>query len=384
MTQSNITNNNRFHWIDRTKGLAILGIVLFHFFQSYPDRVTLINVLDRNFARVGYAAVDIFFLMAGFNTSYALVKRSLKVGKDKIETNWKSWLQKRLIRLYPSYWLAVLLSCLLYSIFRDFEIRWDWNFIFSILGLTGVHSQSFNPGFWFVSVIIQAYILTPIILNVGKDNPSRILQIGILLGVLNKIIAYYFLWEKTLLPNNSYNYLFFLQNNFIGSYIFPFCIGLYWGFIYAKNKKLRKIDIQTSTITFILGLLMYGLLIFQKVDIIYKLGFDMLFTPMLFIGIKFLFSALEKVKIVGWLLSFISILGIYSYEIYLVHQPMYFAVLAPLRNILEMDRYPKIIVILGICMVWLTVYVFIFIKLENFINKIIDNLSQKKHHNLNN
>ncbi|TAE60314.1 MAG: acyltransferase [Nostocales cyanobacterium] len=378
MKTSDVKSNNRFHWIDRTKGLAILGIVLFHFFQNYPERETFINILDRNFARIGYAAVDIFFLMAGFNTSYALVNRSLKAGKNKIETNWKSWLQKRLIRLYPSYWLAVVSTCLLYSIFGDFKITWNWNFIISVLGLAGVHNQSFNPGFWFFSVILQAYLLTPIIFNICKNKPLKILQTGILLGVLNKVIAAYFLLEILLFDHNSYNYLFFLQNNFIGSYIFPFCMGLYWGFIYAENKELRKIDIRISIITFIIGLLMYGLLIVMKVDIIYMLGFDILFTPMFFIGIKSLFSTVEKFNFLGWLLSFMSILGIYSYQVYLVHQPMYFVILRPLSKMLNMDHYSKTVVILVISMILLAIYVFTFTKLENLINKIVDNFSMKK------
>ncbi|MBK1990152.1 acyltransferase [Sphaerospermopsis aphanizomenoides BCCUSP55] len=114
MNIQNQTKNQRFHWIDRTKGLAKIGIVLFHFLQNYPERIQLINILDRNFARVGYAAVDIFFLMAGFNTSYALMSRAIKQGNDTIKINWKSWVVKRLLRLYPSYWLAVIFTCLLY------------------------------------------------------------------------------------------------------------------------------------------------------------------------------------------------------------------------------------------------------------------------------
>ncbi|HAG80759.1 MAG TPA: hypothetical protein DCL61_06215, partial [Cyanobacteria bacterium UBA12227] len=72
MSNLNPTSKKRLHWVDQTKGLAILGIVLFHFFQNYPDRLGLVQILDRNGARLGYAAVDIFFVIAGFNTSYTL------------------------------------------------------------------------------------------------------------------------------------------------------------------------------------------------------------------------------------------------------------------------------------------------------------------------
>ncbi len=48
MNTQNSTQKNRFHWIDRTKGLAILGIVLFHLFQNYPEGNQLIIVFDIN------------------------------------------------------------------------------------------------------------------------------------------------------------------------------------------------------------------------------------------------------------------------------------------------------------------------------------------------
>lgn len=375
MNISNTQPKNRFHWIDRTKGLAILGIVLFHFFQNYPERELLIKVLDRNFARVGYAAVDIFFLMAGFNTSYSLMISSIKAGAEEIKNNWKSWLVKRLLRLYPSYWLAVICSCLLYYFFSRFEIKLNTRFIFSVLGLTGVHSQAFNPGFWFVSVIIQAYLLTPIIFIFSKNRPKQILWIGIILGILTKIIACYFLFEKTLFQNDTYNYLFFLQNNFIGSYISQYCLGLYWGLIYAENKDLRKEDVLVSTSVFILGLIIYFSFVILRINIIYMLGFDILFTPFFFIAIKTLFVQLEKIISLRWLLSFMSILGVYSYQIFLVHQPLYFVSLSRLTKTLNLNNFIKIWVILLIIMVLLTVYIFIFNRLEIYVNKLIKNIN---------
>jgi peptidoglycan/LPS O-acetylase OafA/YrhL len=79
-------------WIDQSKGLAILGIILFHFFQNYPFRTSWINSLYHLGAKVGFAAVGLFFVIAGFNTSYVLARKL----EAKQELNWQEWLKKRL------------------------------------------------------------------------------------------------------------------------------------------------------------------------------------------------------------------------------------------------------------------------------------------------
>lgn len=56
-------SKKRLVWIDRFKGLAILSIVIFHFFQNYHDRLVLAEILSRNGAKIGFAAVDFFLLL---------------------------------------------------------------------------------------------------------------------------------------------------------------------------------------------------------------------------------------------------------------------------------------------------------------------------------
>jgi peptidoglycan/LPS O-acetylase OafA/YrhL len=63
-------------WIDQSKGIAILGVVIFHFFQNFPNRINLVNILDRNGAKIGFAAVDIFFMISGFNIGYSLAQKN--------------------------------------------------------------------------------------------------------------------------------------------------------------------------------------------------------------------------------------------------------------------------------------------------------------------
>ncbi|MHC5730105.1 MAG: acyltransferase family protein, partial [Nostoc sp.] len=158
------------------------------FFQNYPARSQLISILDSNGAKLGYAAVDIFFLMAGFNTSYALQKNQI----TPIKINWKSWLIKRLYRIYPAYILAIILTCLLY-VFANIKINLNLNFLLSFIGIAGIRFQSINPGFWFFTVILEAYLLTPLIFRFCQEQPNKILVLGLIGAIITKLLAFYFL-----------------------------------------------------------------------------------------------------------------------------------------------------------------------------------------------
>ncbi|OUL36617.1 hypothetical protein BV372_06545 [Nostoc sp. T09] len=354
----------RFNWIDQTKGFAILAILIFHFFQNYPERIQLISILDRNTAKLGYAAVDIFFVMAGFNTSYSLISKLIKFQSQDIKINWRSWLTKRLLRIYPAYLLSVILSCLLYYLFSNLKIKSYTNFILTCLGLAGIKFQAINPGFWFFTVILEAYIFTPLIFLICRNQTKRILWLGLIFASLTKFISIYFLQQ-----NNIENYLFFLQNNFLGSYVFQFCLGIYWGFIYAEKQNFRKIDFIISASIFSLGLVFYVILGITKINIIYMLGFDILFTPFFFLGIQALLSRLDKIAKLEWILSFTSMLGIYSYQIYLIHQPLYFVLLPKLNNILQTNVYFKIMLSLLLLTILVAIYTFLFTKLEKIVTK---------------
>lgn len=367
------SSKERLNWIDQTKGLAILGIVLFHFFQNYPDRISLVSLLDRSGAKIGYAAVDIFFVMAGFNTSYVLAAIAQKNKMAQISANWKSWLSKRLSRLYPTYILAVIVSLVLYTLVGRTVFKSGLDAVLIFLGIAGYQKfRIINPGFWFFFVILQAYLITPLIFIICKNKAIRILLLGTVIGVLNKILG------MALINQDFQTGLFFAQNNVISSYIFQLCLGLYWGFVYLNHKSFRRVDFTVSIGIFIGGIIIYSTLGLMGIDIIYKLGFDMLFTPIFFLLCYWLF---EKMSESGWMaigLSFMSLLGIYSYQIYLIHQPLYFVLLPYLTSQIAINSDLKILLVMIITACLLLVYVFSFTYLEKFFRNIMGQLSSKQ------
>jgi peptidoglycan/LPS O-acetylase OafA/YrhL len=344
----------RIEWIDQVKGLAIVSIVLFHFFQNYPQQVSWVAVLNRNGARLGYAAVDIFFVMAGFNIALMLA------GKDL--PNWTKWLKKRLVRLYPTYWLAVVACIVLFVGMQYRVIPIDLSLVLTILGGAGYTFQALNPGFWFFTVILQAYLVMPLLFPFGATRPERWLWLGLGLGLITKIVA-------GVLGRSSPFYLYFLQTNFIGSYIFPVCLGLYWGMGYADRGRFTLRDWQVAGGVFGAGLLLYGGLAVKGVDIVYMLGFDMAFSGLMFLGLYQFCQWLGGSPIGRQPLAMLSILGLYSYQIYLVHQPLFFVMFPVFNKAIGLGFNPKVILSFGLMGLLLGGYVYGFSLVDKIINR---------------
>ncbi|MGL5881041.1 MAG: acyltransferase family protein [Xenococcaceae cyanobacterium] len=352
----------RLIWVDRLKGLTILSIVIFHFFQNYHDRLALADILSRNGARVGFAAVDLFFTIAGFNIGYGMAVSFAKNPNSSID--WLSWLKKRIVRLYPTYWLILSLTLILYWIFNN-PVKLDWfKWIFIVLGLSNFQDyKEVNPGLWFFTVIVQAFLITPIIFIVSKNKPLNILFLGMILGAIAKSIC----WISV--PKSEIYWLF-LDKNLVVSYLFQLCLGIYWGFIYHEKQRFRKVDFYVSALVFSLGLFVYLYLGLSGQELIYKFGFDLLFNPLLFllgyslVNSKYLETYGQILKI-----DILTVLGNYSYQIFLTHQPLFFVFLALLVKNLAIAPYLKLAIVIIIMTNLLFVYVYFADRLDLLLRK---------------
>jgi peptidoglycan/LPS O-acetylase OafA/YrhL len=353
-------SKQRLDWLDRLKGLAILSVVGFHFFQNYYDDLSLVKILASIGAKLGYAVVDIFFTIAGFNIGYGLASSLQKRAKEEI--NWVDWLRRRLFRLYPTYWLIFGFTLLIYYVFNN-QVKLDAIGYFRVFtGLTSFQEfKQVNPGFWFFCVILQAYLITPLLLLACNYRPRNILCLGIAIGLVTKALCW-------LAQPGSELYWLLVDKNLIFSYITQFCLGIYWGFIYFKEQNFRKIDIYGSAIAFSLGLSIYLGSIFSHQDIVYKLGLDLLFNPLSFLLLYYLLKA----KITWsstFLLNILSRLGIYSYQIYLTHQPVFFVLFPLWIKYIHIHSYLKLLLAAIVMPIILFVYIYSANKLDLWIGR---------------
>ena len=214
---------NRIPIIDLLRGTSCLGVLLYHvrvdlwvgwwkikhFPNEFSQSEKLLAWLSVPSPFLGYAIL-LFFLISGFCIHYPNTK-------GVSEPNWKAYFIRRFLRIYPTYFIALLLtsSISLLCHFLWDDKTWDIGRIFRVATL----SQNYppdegqllcNPSLWTIPLEIEFYILYPIvfllfsrsltwllaILSIGISSGSVLLQSQ---GILWPAFTAAFLWPTWLL-----------------------------------------------------------------------------------------------------------------------------------------------------------------------------------------
>jgi peptidoglycan/LPS O-acetylase OafA/YrhL len=101
-----MASNKRITELDSLRGLAALGVVLFHFTAKYRQEFGHAFSSNWDFA-TGHYGVDLFFIISGFVIFFSLEK--CRDAQD--------FMVKRFSKLYPTYWVCVILTYSMVSIF---------------------------------------------------------------------------------------------------------------------------------------------------------------------------------------------------------------------------------------------------------------------------
>jgi peptidoglycan/LPS O-acetylase OafA/YrhL len=320
----------RFEWLDSVRGMAVLWIVLFHCllayggslpwpiaFGSFPGFVRqcaqgsvfgglscgIEGVLAAIIQR-GAQGVGVFILFSGFGLSYSLVKRG------RIETSWGLWYKRRLARLFPVYWLAHLIF--LVSPFAVLHDPIDYRFLLSFLGdrVYPLDKMFFYlvPAWWFLGLLIELYIVFPLLFNLmQRMGWVKYLGMCILLCAASRYVL------GSLLEANGY----YEMGAFFGCRLWEFGAGMAMGKLMAESpewtlgKLLSRKGVFAGIILYTLGFFAYQ----PNFLHIFSDGLTAMGLSLVLIKVGYLF---DRVPGLGrWLAQ----AGVYSYSIYLFHQP---------------------------------------------------------------
>ena len=266
--------------VDELKGVGILLIIIYH----------SCGVLGAPNTIHGEIGVDIFLLLSGF--TQALTSAEMPLGRFAL---------RRFLRIYPSYWIA--LGLFIWMHYRYLGIVRPWSSIWQ--HIAGVHAFSrqetfadFTYAFWFVSMIVAAYVAFACIRR-HLDNLSLVFAVSGLLTVTAAVV-------------------YQVNGNEAGLRSLAIRIPSFFAGVVAG----RLLGAGTAEIRFnlLLGLgliCFYYLTFFRGITCDYTLpaiGF-----VLTWIGFRWL---VLKIPLGGALLASFSLLGLISYEIYLFHQPL--------------------------------------------------------------
>ena len=228
--------------IDFIKGYSILSIVLFHYFQG----ISLSPLLSKaiNFGGTG---IHSFLFASGFGLFLSHLQKPLPYG---------DFLKRRFTKIYIPYVLVVTVTALISLAIPLYKNSWNAYFshVFFYKMFDNDLIGTYGYQLWFISTIIQFYLLFPLIVWLRERIPGNgFLWVGLCFSWSWALII--LLLHKEGLRN---------WNSFFLMYLWEFMLGMYCAQIYLEKKfsfwNIRKTVLIGISIA---GLTIYSLMAFS-------------------------------------------------------------------------------------------------------------------------
>lgn len=284
------------------KGFAICGMLCLHlFFCPNPLNIEF-SSFTRYVGLIGDFCVSAFLFASGYGLTITFSK--LEKNREVSNKDTFIFIIKRILKFYFNYWPIFIFAIIVGVFIFDIPINHGLPrnelklLIFNFLGLSG-HS-SYNASWWFNTLILQLYLIFPILYYSIKKQP--------LLSFI------------TLLLINSFNIDFFNVN--AGIYLLIFGIGIILS-MYGKNINnffKDKPYFKNYAISVIFIIIPLFILPLKASPAIYATGIK--WYAMFTLGISLLIGLfVNKIKILNIIFSF---LGKHSANIYLIHTLLFY------------------------------------------------------------
>lgn len=311
----------RIYGLDILRGAAILVVVFAHGKGILPaffdDIVIYISILP---------AVVIFYVLSGFLIGNILIK-ILESGKPSFRIMLHFWI-RRWFRTLPNYFLVLLISALVFSMYIDLPDL--WKYFFYLQNFNSPHPNFFQES-WSLSVEEWFYLITPLsifgLVTLGFKNKKAILITSAVIIITSTLLRYFRFPEGSvnslieadiLIRKQVINRLDNMMYGILGAFVLN-----YFNHFFHKYKSLNfKIGLVLLIITYFLFLNIDTL--FLRFYYFYTVFYLMLTA----IGVLFIMPMMYSVKTgKGWVFRILTKASIISYSIYLIN-------LTPIRILL--------------------------------------------------
>lgn len=321
---NNKISNNGYQLVSKYRsaimGIAALWIYIFHAWiilspEPQAGSFSLLNFLERYIKEIGFAGVDVFFLLSGIGLTFAIKKESLP-------------------KFYYRRIRRVALPALTIGIVRGIVQNWGFAETLRIVSGYNFFMKSIYDFMWFVPAIIILYIFFPLYWHFFEKAANKILfTTG---AVLIWLVI-------TLLVRNI------LREDMFGftARIPVFLIGILFGYLTQKHKDAAFTAQTYALLAIILanGLYLAYLANFKQYDLLVPAGNS--FLPTLFIAVGLTFLAAKSMEITERRLprfgkGIVTVLGFFgsiSLELYCIQ--WWFA---PMSTLFLEDGFPGYLV----------------------------------------
>jgi peptidoglycan/LPS O-acetylase OafA/YrhL len=310
----------RLTWIDIAKGLAILFVVYFHFFRTVFEHYQLppsdwsgfatatMSILRSAWWEVsglGFHAVGAFIILSGWTLMQSTMARA-----ESGNIGWGKWYVSRFTRLYPMYWVAHLVYLVSPFVARLEPV--DDRIVLSLLGLRFINIEMnfmyLNAAWWYFAMLIQLYLIFPLLFWAARKFGAWIfLTAACALGFF---VRYYLL---NIHPVHG----LWVLGGFAICRLPEFALGMALGIWHARSIKRAEFFLLRGP-GLIAGLLLYPLALKLYANGETYVFCDFGTGAVCFLVIVGIAGLIARVNSFG---KIIALVGMYSYGLYLIHQP---------------------------------------------------------------
>ena len=179
-----------------------------------------------------FFAVSCFFILSGFCIALGYFEKFKKLSKETLIDFYK----KRLIKLYPLYFLTGLIFCIFWFIPKDFD--WLWKFLFLYVPMLSPWSKynahGGNPVGWFIGALFFCYLIIPFVSNLlSKLTDTK-------KGWIIYSFAFWLISVVLILLFSKENYSYFYHFPILR--LFEFLCGFSLGCIFKNVNLILKIN----------------------------------------------------------------------------------------------------------------------------------------------
>lgn len=285
-----IGGQRRYEIIDFAKGFSILTIVVMHLMQTYMTQLPNIIKIA---VSLGGTGVHIFFFCSGFGLYLSHIRKPLTYGQ---------FMKRRFVKIYAPYIVIVLISFLIPMMYHGkHRILALLSHVFLFKMFVPQFESSFGGQLWFVSTIIQFYLVFNV-LCIIKNKVG-----GKLFGIICMMVSV--VWWIFTAFTGLYNER--IWNSFFLQYLWEFALGMILAeFLYNNNDLHVRKDVL-----YIVMVVGTGLQAFFALNGGMLKSFNDIFA---FMGYGAIILIMYNWRI-GIINKCVLCVSDFSYELYLVH-----------------------------------------------------------------
>lgn len=332
MPDSKNNNTTRLNGLDNLRALAIISVLLYHYsvVVSHSDTFGAIS-------RIGWAGVDLFFVLSGYLISNQLLYASAREQQFSLTL----FYLRRLLRTLPNYYFVLALYLLFPLTLGGKATASLWHFLTFTQNFNLHYGETFSQS-WSLCIGEHFYLIYPLIVLLAL-NARKAIAIGwiiLITAVIAGICARGYIWLSH--GGAAMSTRDFSEHIYYSTFtrLDEFLPGVIIAMFKNLNGKIFGKLVRQSYLMLIIGLLGTGsmLFLFDNFGFVEGYGYSFVMTTFGYTLLAMSLGALvmsalnpqsliNRVKIPG-----AATLALWSYAIYLIHKPVYKILADTLHN----------------------------------------------------